>query len=141
MSTEAPAGGCEDLKRSKIAPVSAIENAAAPMRGSVTPSGRTLGWSSKPKIVSERAPAKTATRCPIRVLRGLDPDPRGYSKNKNAVGPRLGKSRGRLKRYAASPLTARASRQPMKFIKRFSSLGAESFDERFAEAVVPLLSH
>jgi hypothetical protein len=87
MSTEAPTGGCEDFKRSKTAPVNAIESAAAPIRARVTPSCGMLGWSSRPKIASERAPARTATRCPIRVLRGLAPAPSGYSKNKNAVGP------------------------------------------------------
>jgi hypothetical protein len=140
MSTEAPAGGCEDFKRSKTAPVNAIESAAAPMRARVTPSCSMLGWSSKPKIASDKAPARTATRCPIRVLRGLAPGPSGYSKNKNAVGPRIGKSRGSLKRYAASPLTARASRQPTKLYSA-SPPGAEALDEPLAKTAVALLAH
>jgi hypothetical protein len=45
----APVGGCEERRRSSTAPVSATESAAAPVRASVTPSARMLGWSSKPK--------------------------------------------------------------------------------------------
>jgi hypothetical protein len=48
------------------------------------------------------------------VLRGLEGEAIGCSKKtkkRSAVGPRLGKSRGCLKAYAASPLTASASRQ------------------------------
>jgi uncharacterized membrane protein YkvA (DUF1232 family) len=47
-----------------------------------------------------------ATKCPIRVLRGLAVGDNGVSKNRNTVGPRLGKRSGSLKRNAANPLTA-----------------------------------
>jgi hypothetical protein len=58
----------------------------------------------------------------------------------NIVGPRIGKSRGSLKRYAASPLTARASRQPTKLYSA-SPPGAEALDEPLAKTAVALLAH
>jgi hypothetical protein len=94
MSTVAPAGECETRKRSRAAPVSASESAAAPIRGGVNPSRRMLGSSSRTKSTRQRAPASTATRCQIRVLRGFEPGDIGCSKKSRAAGPRLGNSRG-----------------------------------------------
>jgi hypothetical protein len=109
MSTVAPAGGCEDRKRSRTAPVTAVESVAAPTRARVTPSCRTLGLSSKPKRASERTPARIATACPIRVLCGLALRLIGDSKKRYAVGPKDGKFRGCPVKKAANPLTAMAS--------------------------------
>src|SRR5215208_3555013 len=109
MSTVAPAGGCEARRRSRIPPVSAVESVAAPTRARVIPSCNTLGLSSKPKRTSERAPARIATRCPIRVLRGLALRLIGDSKKRKAVGPKDGKIRGCPVKKAANPLTAMAS--------------------------------
>jgi hypothetical protein len=109
MSTVAPAGGCEDRKRSRTAPVTAVESVAAPTRARVTPSCSTLGLSSKPKRASERTPARIATACPIRVLWGLALRLIGDSKKRYAVGPKDGKIRGCPVKKAANPLTAMAS--------------------------------
>src|SRR5215212_7381744 len=96
ISVVAPVGGCEKFKRRSTAPVSARESEAAPIRADVTFSTRTLGSSSRPKTAREKAPAPTATACPIRVLRGLDVAAIGRSKKRRAVGPRDGKRSGCL---------------------------------------------
>ena len=74
----------------------------------------------------------------MSVLRGLESLAKGCSKNRSAVGPRLGKSRGCLKTYAASPLTANASRQAGDERVEGVSFRAEAVDELPVEAVVPL---
>jgi hypothetical protein len=96
ISVVAPVGGCEEFRRRSTAPVSARESEAVPIRAGVTFSTWMLGSSSRPKTASEKAPAPTATACPIRVLRGLDVAAIGRSKNRRAVGRREGKRSGCL---------------------------------------------
>jgi hypothetical protein len=54
----------------------------------------------------------------------------------------LGSERaGLLKEVRCQPAHREGEQTTDEVIKRFSSLGTEALDERFAEAVVPLLSH
>ena len=86
------------------AQVSPNDKPAANTLCHTTPLTRIFGSSKSPKITRLNQPAEMPRAWPIKVFLGLEAGSFGEKKNKNAVGPRDGKTKGFLLHMAMPPI-------------------------------------